>query len=273
MLARAYNSLTVAQQILGEPGIGYEFRLQAADVAQRIGDDALIRWFRLVLADHRYRRGEWDDASREVDDFLAAVEAGSPNILAYQGYGFRAEMRLARGDVPGALADAEASLAAARIVSEIQAVGFALTAGAHVFSRADAPERAREVARELLDLLRSGTLLQFAVVNLPLFVSAVVRLGLGDELLDVLRGYPETRWTEAARAYLTGDFVGAANVLQEIEVRPDEAEARLRAGEQLLAQGRPGEANEQLGMALAFYRSVGAVRYVDECEALLAEPA
>ena len=49
-----------------------------------------------------------------------------------------------------------------------------------------------------------------------------------------------------------------------------EAEARLHAAEELVAQGCRVEADEQLEQALAFYRSVGATRYVRETEALLA---
>jgi hypothetical protein len=48
---------------------------------------------------------------------------------------------------------------------------------------------------------------------------------------------------------------------------------RLRAAEQLVAEGRRAEADEQLGPALAFYRSVGATRYVREGEALMAASA
>ena len=86
-------------------------------------------------------------------------------------------------------------------------------------------------------------------------------------------GHPETRWTDAARAYVAGDFVAAAEILQRIGSRPDEAEARLRAAEQLVAEGRRAEADEQLQQALEFYRSVGATRYIRECEALLAASA
>jgi hypothetical protein len=53
----------------------------------------------------------------------------------------------------------------------------------------------------------------------------------------------------------------------------DEAFFRLRAAEQLVAEGRRAEADEQLRPALAFYRGVGANRYVREGEALLAESA
>jgi hypothetical protein len=50
----------------------------------------------------------------------------------------------------------------------------------------------------------------------------------------------------------------------------EEAYARLAAARMLIDEGRRHEADEQLGRALAFYRSVGAKRYVREGEALLA---
>ena len=47
----------------------------------------------------------------------------------------------------------------------------------------------------------------------------------------------------------------------------------LCAAEQLVAEGRRAEADEQLRPALAFYRGVGATRYLREGEALLAASA
>ncbi len=51
----------------------------------------------------------------------------------------------------------------------------------------------------------------------------------------------------------------------------------IRSGRQaakaLVAQGRRPEADAQLAKALAFYRSVGAKRYLREAEALLAATA
>jgi hypothetical protein len=58
-------------------------------------------------------------------------------------------------------------------------------------------------------------------------------------------------------------------VFAEMGVPRDEADARLRAAEKLVGEGRRTEADEQLQSALAFYRSVGATRYVREAEALL----
>ncbi len=94
-------------------------------------------------------------------------------------------------------------------------------------------------------------------------------LNLSEELLDALSDHRQTPWTEAVRAYGERDFVAAAEILQRVGTRPDEAEARLRAAEQFMAEGRRDQADEQLRQALEFYRSVSATRYVSECEALL----
>jgi hypothetical protein len=53
----------------------------------------------------------------------------------------------------------------------------------------------------------------------------------------------------------------------------DEAHDRLRLAEVLVQQSRRAEADTQLQRALAFYRSVGATRYIRQAEALLAASA
>ena len=63
-------------------------------------------------------------------------------------------------------------------------------------------------------------------------------------------------------AVLDGRYVDAAARLHEIGDLADEAYARLQSGE-------PREVER----ALAFYRSVGATRYIREAEALLAASA
>jgi len=74
-----------------------------------------------------------------------------------------------------------------------------------------------------------------------------------------------TLWRDAGRAVALEDFGRAAELFAHIGSLPDEAHARLRAGQ-------AGD-REQLQRALAFYRSVGATRYVREGEALLAASA
>jgi hypothetical protein len=273
VLSRAQNSLAVAHQILGDLNAAYAARLEGMRVAERLGSPAEIRWFESVLIDHHYRRGEWDKSLRTADEFIAAVESGSPHYSAWQVYAVRAEMRLAQGDPAGAIRDAESALAAGRAVADPQAVCFVLAACAHIFALASGRGRAVPLARELLEALSRGVGMQFAVINLPGFASAVVRLDLAQELVDALAHHFETPWTQTVRAYARGDFVAAAEILQRTGSRPEEAEARLRAAEQLMAEGRRAEADEQLQQALEFYRSVGATHYVRECEALLAASA
>jgi DNA-binding SARP family transcriptional activator len=88
--------------------------------------------------------------------------------------------------------------------------------------------------------------------------------------LALFRGDPlaDSRWPEAARAYLNGDFLTAADTVAAAGAKPEEAEARARAAEVLAREGRRPEAEAQLEAALAFYRSVGATRYLQELPAL-----
>jgi hypothetical protein len=73
------------------------------------------------------------------------------------------------------------------------------------------------------------------------------------------------------RASLDGDLVEGAETLGEIGQVVLESVARLRAGAALAARERRAEAGEQLERSLAFWRSVGATRYIREAEALLDE--
>lgn len=66
-----------------------------------------------------------------------------------------------------------------------------------------------------------------------------------------------------------GRIVFARVAIADWRSTPDEAEVRLRAAEQPAASARRAEADEQLRQAFEFYRSVDAVRYVEECETLL----
>lgn len=144
-----------------------------------------------------------------------------------------------------------------------------LPACAHVFSLASRRDLAIPIAREYLEALSGSVGMQFAVINLPRFASAALRLDLADDLIDALADKLETPWTASARAYVQRDFVGAAEILHRTGSKPEEADARVRASEQLLAEDRRAEADEELRQALAFYHSVGATLYARECQALL----
>jgi hypothetical protein len=99
-------------------------------------------------------------------------------------------------------------------------------------------------------------------------------MGRGTELSQLSASISTpTSWLRAATAMATGEFEQAANTYAEIGSLPDEAFARLRAAEQLLATGRQADGTAQLQRALGFYRQVRATAYLRQAEALLAASA
>jgi hypothetical protein len=100
------------------------------------------------------------------------------------------------------------------------------------------------------------------------------RAGMADTLRSLPAGQRAAPvWLDAGFAILDERYADAALALNRIGNVADEAYARLRAAEQLVAAGRSAEASAELDRALAFYRSVGATRYIREAEALLAASA
>jgi hypothetical protein len=128
--------------------------------------------------------------------------------------------------------------------------------------------RNEEALRLVNESLQTG-FLPYNVV----YDAAWVIYELGPEPLSV--PLPETHepWRSVVNALLQGDLVDVADRLGDLGLRPDEAHTRLRAARELVSAGRRAEADEQLRRALAFYRMVGATRYVREGEALLAASA
>jgi hypothetical protein len=74
-------------------------------------------------------------------------------------------------------------------------------------------------------------------------------------------------WRRPFGAALQRDYARAADLFAELGY-VDEGMMRLKAAEQLLESGRGGEAEELLQAALAFFRPLGAARYIREAEAL-----
>jgi class 3 adenylate cyclase len=267
-LSRAYNNLSTQLGILGDLDRGYEVRLEGAKVAERLRSEVDIQWFLAVLSEYPYRRGEWDESLRMVDEFLGKVDAGEPHYASWQVLARRAEIRLARGAEAEALADADRALELVVAIPDPQARYFTNALCAHVFL-ASRREQAVQLTREIIDDLLRGIGPAFAAIALPALASTALRLELLPELAAALELHVPTPWIDVVRHYAAGDFVAAADMLGTIGSQPEEAEARLHAARQLAAADRDDEATEQLRQAVAFYRSVGAKRYLDESESLL----
>jgi class 3 adenylate cyclase len=272
-LATAYNNLSTMYGILGELDRGYELRLEGARVAEQISSPAQARWFLGVLSEYPYRRGEWDEALRMIDEFLAPVDAGEPHYLSWQVLARRAEIRLAQGATAEAVADAERALDLVAVLPDPQARYFTNALCAHVFAAASRREQAAVLVQAVRDDLLRGIGLSFAAIGLPSLALAAHRLGLLPDLVAALDQHVENPWIEVARRYGAGEFAAAAEMLAGMGSKPEAAEARLHAAAQLAAEGRDAEAGEQLQQALSFFRSVGATFYLREGEELLTASA
>ena len=110
-------------------------------------------------------------------------------------------------------------------------------------------------------LAASTALIRWALIDLALVAE---ELGCADELATLRR--PSGARHEVGRSGERAPSAATSLRRPRSSTRSAtlelEAIARLRARAQLVAEGRRAEADEQLQRALAFYRSVGATRYV-----------
>jgi len=268
---RAYNNLFAGFAMLGEldrAAAAVDAGLEAADRFGGLGANA--RWLRFERLPIAYWRGVWDEALDVIETMLA--EVGDAHALSRWCLEYRGRIRLTRGDVAGAADDAERSLVLGREAKDPQTLLPALSFAAFAFLATGRHEEAAVVTDELVDLEPlAGVTGNNAFADLPWVFRT---LGRNEELLAALeRTRVRTPWIDAVAGIARADFAGAADIYANMGVRPYEAFARLRAAEQLVREGRRVEADVQLAQALAFWRSVGATRYIREGEALLAATA
>jgi class 3 adenylate cyclase len=269
---RAHINLAGCLQAKGELARAFEVQAQGRDVAVRFGQSANIRHLRSERVLEHYWQGRWDDALEGAAAFLADVEAGSPNPLGEVACRYaRARILLARGDLGRALAEGANGLETAR---EFNVWGtLEMMSGVHARTLLAAGKR------EEANALATQALAKWSSEPGPItytgidFAVCLAALGRGGELVRAAPSVPGYRWHEAAVAYCREDYAGSAAVLAESGSLPDEADARLRAAENAIRAGRRADGDLELQRALAFYRSVGATRYVREGESLLAETA
>jgi class 3 adenylate cyclase len=273
-LIRGYNNLGTMKVLLGRLEEARADMLEAHRIADHYGHRAFTYWAEGgPLLGHPYQRGAWDEVLVQTDAFLASLGGGT-HYQAASSHVFRGLVRVARGDSAGAVADADMALELARPVGDPQVTCTGLAVCSFIFMSAGEEARARAVLGETLELVRDLQQLGWVVVELHALAWVARMLGRARELLDAVAGEPlQSPWLLAGRAVAEGDFVRAADILGEMGAPALEAFYRLRAAESFVEAGRRAEADEQLRPALAFYRSVGATRYVREGEALLAASA
>jgi class 3 adenylate cyclase/tetratricopeptide (TPR) repeat protein len=231
---------------------------EAAAEAQRFGSMWYRDWLAPERATYMYYEGAWDRVLTQIRDLIVDIESGGlTSFMESANLSVRARIRVARGDVAGAVADAERALEVARIAKNPQLLHPALAGLAALRVEIGDLEEASGLVDELFENWGEHPVLSSAFWLIEV-AYALVPLGRGAELEEGLaRIKARSQWAEAARAYVSGQLTTAADILAEIGSKPDEAYARLRSGN-----------DADVRRALEFYRSVGATRYLDEGESL-----
>jgi class 3 adenylate cyclase/tetratricopeptide (TPR) repeat protein len=267
--ARAMNNLAAALMHLGDFERAMGHFDEAARIGAELGAVPIARFSRAQHLGPLSVTGSWDEALRRADEYIAEIERGTPSYAEAGVRRIRAKIRLARGDLDGALDEIARVLESARPARDPQVLIPALAGAARAYAEVGRENEARTLAAELLGELE-GKAGEWRVFDVTWVAE---RLGYGREFRDYVATLPAPRWRDALLRVLDGEYESAADGFQQMGALELEAIARQRAAEALVAEGRRAEADAQLQQALAFWRRVRATRYIRECEALLAASA
>jgi class 3 adenylate cyclase/tetratricopeptide (TPR) repeat protein len=265
------NNLAVEAFMTGELTRTEELYAESIRLSQRLGDRESARFTEANQIWMDYLLGRWDVALRRTGEFIAACEAGAAHANEYAMRIIRGSIRLARGDLDGALADHQRGLELARAFDDAADITAALSVCATTHAYRQEVEEARAFAEELIAFIRG-----VGVGRVNELAALAGELGIREKLLETIDANPLKRvvvWRDAVRAALRGDLVAAAEIASKTGSVTWEAVMRFHAGEELVALGRRAEGEAQLRKALEFYESVDASFYLQRGEALLAKTA
>jgi class 3 adenylate cyclase/tetratricopeptide (TPR) repeat protein len=253
-IQRSYNNVMEGYRRLGNWPEASRTLVENRKALEVFGIPGPLRWVRAEEAHDAYYTGNWDESTAAASDVIALAEAGHSIYLQPIARAVRAKVRFARGDQQGA--DEDATLAVELAAgSDPQVVSTVL--GYATFLLLE--EGRRVEASRLVDKALAVPAYVYGVVD----VAFVLReLGRGAELSSWVGEMRHLPWAAVGEAIVAGDLGRAAEILGEMGNAVDEAYVRLRTGREA-----------DVRRALEFYRAVGATRYIQESEALLAKTA
>jgi class 3 adenylate cyclase/tetratricopeptide (TPR) repeat protein len=106
----AYGNLANAVIALGDLARGFELQAKARAATERFGLTPYLRWWRAEQTIEHYWQGRWNAALGGADELVAEGETGSSHLQEGTCRQVRGLIRLARGDLPGALVDAASAV-------------------------------------------------------------------------------------------------------------------------------------------------------------------
>jgi len=263
-VARVMNNLASALSTLGETERPRQLWREGLKRAQELGNTSVARFIRGVIPYLDFADGKWDQAVVSVDELIAEAESTGGHAQESNLREIRGRIRFARGDVDGAMEDAERGLAAGRRMGDPQALAPTLSFMAWVLIETGRPREAEILVDELL---QQGAVAEFVHVELAL---ALGGLGRHAALKQLVSQSGNVRWKDVLALIADGSLVDASDVCEQLGSLPAAAYLRMHAGERLIGEGRDAEARAQLARAIAFWRSVRATRFLRDAEGLVA---
>ena len=265
---RGLNNLGSFFASLGRLDDARATRSEALAGSERLGIPYFVRWMRVELAFHDYWSGNWAQALDTAAAILAQAEAGESHYMDVGAHWTHSAVALARGNLELARQEADWCLAFGRDSGDPQNVLPLLGWHGRVLAETGDAAAAVAEAEEVL-AARSRDAIEFWA---PSVAAALDLASRGEVFLAAAPPVgPLRTWWDAGAALAAGRHREAAERFHAIGSLPDEAWARLRAGRALLAESARAEAAAEVERALAFWRSVGAARYVRDAEQLLGE--
>ena len=256
---------------LGDLDRAAELERRGVEVARRFGIDFQLVWFETELATIAYSNGEWDAAQEGFARLDRWVSQVGPHYMQAPAQAIRAKILAARGE-SGVQSDIDRALDFGRRSREPQVLFPALADAAVIVAASgdgSADRRVAELFGELLEaypgqVLASGWSTDFALA-----------LALTDQpdRFHEFDAQGSSRWLTAARLIADGRHAAAADELAEIGARPEEALARLLAARASIRAGNRAHGEAELRRAVEFWAEVGASRYVELAEGLMAQTA
>jgi tetratricopeptide (TPR) repeat protein len=270
-ITRGTVNLGVSFYYTGDVRRALEVHEHNLGLARRYAMEGSIIWNLAEVAFGQCLTGRWDESMAIVDAEIGRIEAGAPHYLETQFRQTRARIRLGRGDVAGALDDVDRGIAAGRAAGDLQALMPPLATRALILFLRGREEEAEAVVSEIVGRQLEPALdWAWWVVEVSIVLSG---RGRGDDVLALGGESLPSKWIQVARLWASGDLAGSAELFEEIGSTPDEAYARQKEAERLIAAGRRSEAEPFLDRALELYREMGATAFIRDAERLLAPPA